>query len=121
MKSELSREFYLENWDRFIKEAPGEHYRNLEKELETNMSHYKGIEILEKNLDVVRKVEAKKIADSCKELCLKDMQIVKNLESGVSSFGMISRAQEISKRYEFKRRWEFNCLQLAIFREKYGV
>ena len=121
MKSELSKEFYLKNWDRFIEEVPGDHYRNLEKELETIMNRYKGVEILEKNWEIVRKVEAKKIADSCKELCLKDMQIIKDLDSGVSSFGMTTRTQEINKRYEFKRRWEFNCLQLALFREKYGV
>lgn len=56
MKSELSKEFYLKNWDRFIEEVPGEHYRNLEKELETIMNRYKGVEILEKNWEIVRKV-----------------------------------------------------------------
>lgn len=121
MKAELSKEFYLKNWERFMEEVPGEHYRNLEKELETVMNRYKGSEILEQYWDAVKMVEAKKIADSCKALCLKDMQTIKDLEAGVSSFGMTSKVQEINRRYAFKRRFEFNCLQLAMFKEKYRV
>lgn len=120
MKAELSREYYLKNWERFLEKVPGDQYRNLEEELETSMSRYKGVETMEKYWDAVRKVEAKKIADSCKARCLQDMQIIKRIEDGVSSFGLDKR-NEYRKRYEFKRRFEFNCLQLAMFKEKYGV
>lgn len=117
MKSLFSESYYRQNWDRFIKVASGKHYRNLEEELQHQMSIYN--ELPQEAINLLVKVEAQKIADSCKALVLEEMQTLKDLEDGKASLGYTTHNQEIRARSEFHQRFEFNCLQLADFKKKY--
>lgn len=89
------------------------------------MDRYKTVDlpedVLEKALNVVIQIEAEKIAKSAKDLVMEEMAMLKRLEAGQSSFGMISERQEVAARSVLRQRFEFNCLQLADFRKKYNV
>lgn len=117
MTARFSEDYYRKYWDRFLVKVPGEDYRNLEAELEREMNVYSDIH--ESAVAIIRKMEAKKIADSCEKLVRKEMEICKRLESGKSSFGYTTQSQEIAARGELRKRFEFNCLQLKDFKEKY--
>lgn len=120
MKAMHSEKFYYDHWDEFLKEVDGEHYRNLEAELDKALEPLKGI-VDERYMKDVAKMYAKQIADSCTQLCLKDMRTIKDVEAGRSSFGFTNTSQKVIYTYEFKKRFEFNCLQLRDFRNKYGI
>ena len=119
MKAQYSEEFYRKHWDKFIKAVPGNHYINLEAELEHAMETFAGIPT--EALEVLKKVEAEKIANKCKALVLNEMATIKALENGEASLGYTTRGQEIKARGDLRTRFEFNCLQLKVFKEKYGI
>lgn len=121
MKALFSEEYYDKYWDEFLEPALGEHYINLEASLAKEMAHYDSLGLGEKEIFIIRKIEAQKLADECRELVLKERDVVKSIESGESSFGMTTKFQEIKKRGEFRKRFEFNCLQMRRFKEKYGL
>ena len=122
-KALFTENYYRENWSRFIEKVPGEQYRNLEKELQARMawmSHIPdGTKMDVTALETIKRIEAKKIADSCEALCRKNMQTLKDLEMGKASLGYTTHRQEHEARFNFRTRFEFNCLQLADFRKKY--
>ena len=121
MKAQYTEDYYRANWDRFIKEVPGEHYINLEQDLENSLSIYKDVELLADALEILRKTEAKKIVQKCKELVYKEMALLKNLDAGKASLGYTTEIQEIRARTELRQRFEFNCYQLAQFKKKYDL
>lgn len=119
MKSVFSREFYEANWGKFMEPVVNEHYINLEDELKKEMAVYENIGLTEKDINTIKKLEAQKIADKCLEMVLKDRDIVKKIQNGEASFGMTTERQEIEVRGRFVKRFEFNCLQLRKFKDKY--
>lgn len=121
MKAVHSREYYLNNWDHFIQRVPGDNYFNLEAELEMKMEVYKDAGIPEEALKVITGIEAKKISDKGFAKVREMMAIIKRIEAGKASFGYTTEQQEYSARAEFRQRFEFNCLQLSIFCEKYSI
>ena len=104
MKAIFSEEYYKMNWERFLVKVPGNDYFNAEGKL-----------------DCIRKIEAKKIAVELNALVHRELQVVKDVEAGKASFGMITASQEYKAKADFRKRFEFNCLQLKYFCEKYGV
>lgn len=122
MKALFSEDYYRKNWDKFLVKVPGDDYRNLEAELERVMAQYNESSWVTDNVRaVIEKVEAKKIADSCTVLVYKEMALIKRLENETSSLGYTTKRQEIEARTEFRKRFEFNCLQLRDFKAKYGL
>lgn len=121
MEALFSREYYEENWDRFLEPVCNEHYINLEEDLSKEMNVYESLNLGKKEIEIIRTFEAKKIADKCRVMVLEDRDVVKRIESGKASFGMTTERQEIEARGRFRKRFEFNCLQLRVFRDKYGV
>lgn len=119
MKATFSEEYYRQFWNKFLEEVPGVHYRNLEAELERAMRVYHEAGLPEEAIVIIRKMEAQKIADSCRALVLEEMDVVKRINAGEASFGMTTERQETEARFEYITRFEFNCLQLADFRKKY--
>lgn len=117
MKSLFSEEYYRTNWDRFIKKVPGADYVNLEAELEHAMEVFSGLPT--EALEMLKKIEAEKIAEKCRSLVLKEMATIKSLENGEASLGYTTQGQEIKARGNLRTRFEFNCLQLKVFKEKY--
>lgn len=117
MKAIHSEEYYRKYWNEFLAKIPGDDYRNLEAELEREMNAYVGLP--EEAVHVVQKIEAGKIAKSCEDLVRLEMDICRRVDRGEASFGMMTQAQEIRARAEFRKRFEFNCLQLRDFKEKY--
>lgn len=121
MKAQYSEEYYRKNWERFMRPVPGNHYINLEAELERRMQVYEGIGLPEAMMSILRKGEAQKVADACKALVTKELELVKGLENGTASLGYTTQGQEIKARGELRTRFEFNCLQYADFKKKYEV
>ena len=120
MTALYSREYYQRNWDRFIQRVPGEDYINLGAELDRAMSIYKDAGLSKQALEVVERIESKKIIERAEKLVRKEMKTLKSIEAGKSSFGYTTQQQEIHARAEFHQRFEFNCYQLAVFRERYS-
>ena len=114
-----SEEYYRTNWERFIAPVPGKHYVNLEAELNRCIATYSNLP--EEAITIMRKVEAAKIAEKTKALVVEEMQTVKAIAAGEASFGYTTKGQEISAMREYRMRFEFNCLQLADFKKKYGI
>ena len=119
MKTLHSEEFYKENWDRFIKEVPGADYINLEKELARELAMF--AELPAAALNILKTQKAQEIAKRCLTLVKNEMAVVQGLERGEVSFGYTTQGQEIRARREFVTRFEFNCLQLKVFKTKHGV
>lgn len=121
MKAIFSEEYYKMNWERFLVKVPGNDYFNAEGKLENRMKVYESINLDSDKLDCIRKIEAKKIAVELNALVHRELQVVKDVEAGKASFGMITASQEYKAKADFRKRFEFNCLQLKYFCEKYGV
>lgn len=120
MKSQLSEKFYFQHWDAMMSEYGEE--ADLEKKLESAMTRYKNLcGFSEQVIEVIRKEEAQRIANSCKEKMLKRMAMIKRLESGESSLGNINKAQEISESARLRKGFEFTCLSLREFKKKYFI
>lgn len=119
MKALFSREYYAKNWDRFIRPVPGENYINLSEELSRAMKIYEGAELNGQALWIIERIEARKIIDRAEALVRRQMAVLQRLEAGESSLGYTTQAQEIHARGELRTRFEFNCYQLSLFREKY--
>ena len=129
MKAMFSEAYYRKFWDELIAPAPGEHYINLEKELADYVADYEKAfavadipeDVINRLVDAYRAKMAQMIADRATALCKKDMQTLLDIEAGRASWGFISKFQEVEHDREFRRRFEFNCLQLADFRKKYSL
>ena len=128
MKAQYTESYYRNNWQKFLEPdayLSRHHFINMELEMDRVVDRYKTVDlpedVLEKALSVVIRIEAEKIAKSAKDLVMEEMAMVKEIECGQASFGMISERQEVAARSELRQRFEFNCLQLADFRKKYNV
>lgn len=121
MKPLYSEEYYRKYWDRFLVPVHGGHYINLEGELQTAMDQYRELGMPEEAIPIVEKMEAEKIAAKCRTLVFEELEVLKRVLSGKSSFGMSTERQEIHARHEFRTRFDFNCLQLADFRKKHNL
>ena len=121
MKPLFSENYYRNNWSKFLQRVPGENYINLEGELERTMRQYIENGMPTEALPYVEKMEAEKLATRCLDLVKKEMETVKQVESGKASFGMTTELQEIQTRADFRKRFEFNCLQLADFRKAHNI
>lgn len=120
MKPLFSETYYRKNWDRFMRPVPGEHYINLEADLEREMRCYVEAGLDDASLDVIRKHEAGKIIKRASRLVRDEMRVVERVEAGEASFGYTTLTQELQARADFRKRFEFNCYQLSVFRKKYG-
>lgn len=98
-------------------------YMNLEEDLETLVKPYLSLQLeyREQALEVIRREMAKRVCNVAKVDLLKTRDMVTELKSGKASLGNISRRDEIREMHDLVQRFEFNCLQLADFRKKYGV
>lgn len=121
MKTLHTEQYYREKWYDFLKPTHTEYYIDMQNELDCNMRTFLDMGFSDEQLEIIRKVEAQKVADACKEKCYKQMNIVKGILDGSISFGYTTQTQEIRARKEFRQRFEFNCLQLADFKKKYGL
>ena len=121
MKPIHSREFYMKNWERFIKRVPGDNYINMGEELERSMKPYIEAGLPSTALEVIERIEAKRIMEKADKLVRSQMATVIAVEAGKASFGYTTQLQEVQARAEYRKRFDFNCLQLALFREKYGT
>ena len=121
MKALFSEDFYYEFWDKFLEPIPGDDFINLEGEIQKTEKWLQESGIPEIAWSVVVKQEAQKLADKCKAMVLRERQIIRDIDAGIATFGYTTRRQEIEARGDFRKRFEFNCLQLRDFRKKYGV
>lgn len=121
MKAVLSAEYYESHKERFLEWVPGNDYINLDAELGKAMKPFESIGLEDYTIEVIRKMEAQKIAEKCLKLVTKEMQTVKGIEAGTVSFGYSTSRQEIEARSDFRKRFEFNCWQLADFRKRHGL
>lgn len=127
MKAVFSEQYYEQIWEKMIVKVPGEDYINLEAELEAELNRHKATitaaglseDVWEKVLPMYRAETVRKLVEKCTVLCKKEMARLKEIEAGKASFGMVTQAQEISARAELRKRFEFNCYQLSVFKKKH--
>lgn len=119
MKPMFSEEYYRKCWDKFLVWVPGGHFVDMEKDLVSSMKVYVSLGLSEDALSKIREIEAKKIADRVTLLVRDEMRVLRDVEAGRASFGYTTQLQEIQVRAEFHKRFEFNCLQLRDFTNKY--
>ena len=119
MKNHYSEEYYRTNWERFLKKVPGKHYVNMEQDLNQYMKAFSNLP--DDAIEVIRNVKAKDLAETMLKLVIEEMKTIKDIESGISSFGFTTRSQEISYTHDFIQRFEFNCIQLSDFKKKYNI
>ena len=121
MKSLFSEDYYMARWDEYLKPVPGEHYRNLEGSLQKALQSYKDAGLPEEAMTVLEAVEAKRIADDCHTLVMRELKTLKQLEAGTTSLGYTTQLQEIHARAELRKRFDFNCLQLREFKKAHHI
>ena len=119
MKPLFSEEYYRKYWEQFLVRVPGKHFVDMEKDLSFSMKVYESLGLSEDAVSKIREIEAKKIADRVTLLVRDEMRVLMDVEAGRSSFGYTTQMQEIQARAEFHKRFEFNCLQLRDFTNKY--
>ena len=115
METRHTEQYYRKYWADYIKPTNDPHYLNLEESLDKHMAIF--TDLPEAALSILRKQEAKKIAEETTALLKEDMKIAKQIDT--CSFGYTTMAQEVAAKRNFIERFEFNCLQLADFKKKY--
>lgn len=121
MKALFSEDFYYKFWDMFLEPVPGDDFINLVGEIQKTENWLRESGIPELAWPVVIKQEAQKLADRCKAMVMREMKTIRDIDAGVASFGYTTHRQEIEARGEFRKRFEFNCLQLRDFKAKYEL
>lgn len=121
MKATYSEEYFMKYWDEFMKPVSGGHYMNLEEELEHTLSPLKGVNIPEDKMEPVIKHYAGEIASNAKAKLMETMRMIQRIQRGEASLGYTTMNQEISEMHELTRRFEFNCLQLKVFRKAHNL
>ena len=123
MKAIHSAEYYEKYWDRYMKPVRDWHihYMNLEEELKDCLAwmqypEFEGHTITEEQGKNIQRAYAKQIAERVEKELREDMRVIRDVESGKTSFGYTTQNQEIAFRHEFRDRWEFNCYQLSKFK-----
>lgn len=121
MNAIFSEEYYRKYWDEFLKPVPGDDFIDLEGTLKRTMERYIKNGMPSKAVPYVEKMEAEKLIKACTDLVRKEKAVVEEVEAGKASFGMMTYSQETQARARYRKRFEFNCLQLRDFKEKYGA
>jgi len=127
MKATFTREHWAAKWDEMMKWVPGDQYMNLEAELAREMKYIdEGLKaadahITEEQYKALQRIKAQLIIEKATAKCKEQMAIVKKVKAGKASLGGVTELQVIHFRHQYFERFEFNCYQLAVFREKYGI
>ena len=121
MQATFSKEYYIKYWDRFLEYTPDPNYFNLEDSMERAMRVYHEVGVPEDKMEPFIKMEAEKIRNYAYSICKKMQKTLEEVNAGKASFGFTTKTQEIRERADYTKRFEFNCLQLAVFCEKYGI
>jgi hypothetical protein len=119
MKAIHSRDYYLDKWDEFIKPCNDRDYMNLESELDREIRTFDDADLPDEALDIIRRMKAQEIIAKADKAVRERMQTIMDLECGRSSLGYRTEMQEVAARATLRRRWEFNCLQLSIFKQNH--
>ena len=119
MKLRIPKETYIWNWKYFMDDYGDK--ADLESKLRKAMSIYSELELPENAIAVIKKIEAQKIADSCKEFLIPEKEALERIESGKASLGYTTQQQEIAAMREMVERFEFTAICLAIFKKKYEL
>lgn len=127
MKTIQSEDYYKAHWNEYMKPVPGNHYMNLENDLNQQIETYEAAMIAipeeqrKKALEVIKRQKATMIAtETCARL-KETMAMIKNIKAGKASLGYTTWNQERAALRDLVLRFEFNCLQLREFKIKYGV
>lgn len=121
MKSLFSEQYYKDHWDEFLKCVPGDDYVNLEAELEEKMKVLREAGLTKEQLKAVETIYSKPIADRCHSLVLKELKTLKAAMAGEISWGFTTKRQDVEAEYNFRTRFEFNCLQLREFKKNHNI
>lgn len=120
MKLRIPKETYKKCWARFMDKYGDK--ADLETKLSKAMEIYTAHPELSKNekaLTMLRKYEAQKIANDCKDFLIPEKEALERIEAGKASLGYTTQQQEISAMREMVERFEFTAICLAIFKKKY--
>lgn len=123
MKAMFSEEYYRSHWEEMLASARGEHGINLDRELADKLESYKEAfkempeDAAAQALEVIKAQVVKQIIEATTKLVLEEMTVVENIEAGKASFGYTTQKQENEAKYNYRKRFEFNCLQLADFKK----
>lgn len=130
MKPLHTEEYYLSQWERFLDPMSTPHctplihcdnYINLEGDLAHYIEEYKQLGIPEAALPTLEQMEAKKLAERGREICMRQLKVQKELDAGTATFGYTTHRQEIEARADFRNRFEFNCIQLKLFKQNHNL
>ena len=123
MKAMFSEEYYRSHWEEMLTTAKGEYGINLDRELADKLESYKEAfkempkDAATQALEVIKAQVVKQIIETTTKLVLEEKAVVENIEAGKASFGYTTETQEVRARSDFRKRFEFNCLQLADFKK----
>lgn len=117
MKTNFTKEFYEEHFDRFIKESK----MNLEEELQIKTDFLNGIDIPEDSVKKIKTTYAKEIAKKTEEELKKRMAIIRDIESGKASLGYSDLHQSAVETSRYIRIFEFDCYQLSKFKKDHNI
>ena len=125
MKALFTETYYREHWEQFLEDAhrflTTKHAVDLEGDLAAYMKTYEAAGLPAPVLELLRQQEAQCLADKMAALVHEEMRVIREVEASRASFGYTTYSQEYRKRFEYRTRFEFNCLQLADFRKKYNL
>ena len=117
-----SDEYLAANWDRLINLCKHDDYHiNLEDALDSKMRPINGLLNEEQRFLVRKTVYAPELVEGAEKKLSKMRKMLEDIDSGKASFGYITQSQEWSALSELHDRYEFNCYQLRVFKEKYGL
>ena len=125
MKAVYTKEFWQSRWDKMMERVPGDFYMNLEEDLNREVKPIEealkenNISVTDENHKTLLRLKAKGIADKAEKKCKEQMAMIQRINNGQSSLGYTTEQQEIHARAELHKRFEFNCYQLSVFKEKY--
>ena len=95
---------------------------DLEKKLESEMSVVKDVGIGVEQINILTKVYAQRVYESAKRKLIEDKKLyIKVRNDGVSCLGYTTHVQDIKAAAEIVETFEYNCLVLKEFREKYNI
>ena len=128
MKAVHSKEFWASRWDEMINtRCASDLYMNLEAELAREMKAIDeglkaaDVHITAEQYKALQRIKAQPIIEKATAKCKAQLSLAQRIQSGKAQFGYTTQLQEIHARYEYLERFEFNCYQLSVFREKYGT
>ena len=119
MKLRIPKETYKKCWAWFM-EKYGD-TADLETKLAKAMKTYDGHGLSEKAIAVIKRIEAQKIADYCKNDLIPKKESIERIEAGKASLGCLTKQQEVSAMRELVEQFEFTAICLAMFKKKYDL